>query len=135
MSSKLSQKQMVWPVSIDIPVRIGIGRYRYDNGKPCCAVGHARSQIGSDNDSDNIMKTWADSYRSIAASFGFNSCTVVSINDQTPSYMDRRILYLLAWANLGYVCGMPENVLRILDAINSGRKFKSIQAAMDWIKK
>lgn len=122
----------IWPDSIDIPVRVGRGSYRYENGKPCCAWGHARTQIADSSAYHAVLENWACSYGYIAHSLGLPGHTIISANDSLKSSKERRTLYLLAWAKLEYISGMPQAVLKILDALNSGKKFKSVNAAIEW---
>lgn len=111
-----------WPKEITIPTSIGEKSY-FRNGEPCCAVGNLYSLgVWSDADypcsvSDNEIgiefevlygKLCRILFPEIKYSF------IVCINDAL-SAKNRRLLYLLTWAKLGYTEGMPKNVLKLLN--------------------
>lgn len=110
-----------WPKEIPIPHRIGRMSY-FRKGKPCCAIGHLHS-----------LGVWSDAYYPCSVSdneigvefevlYGklcrilfpeIKNSFVICINDSL-SDKNRRLLYLLTWAKLGYTEGMPQNVLKLL---------------------
>lgn len=110
-----------WPKEIPIPQEIGKGSY-FRNGEPCCAVGHLHSlNLWSNNGYACSMPN-----KKIGAKFEvlygklcrilfpeIKYSFIVNINDNL-SDENRRLLYLLTWAKLGYTEGMPQNVLKLL---------------------
>ncbi len=128
-----------WPIQIEIPSTIG--RYQYRNydaeNTPCCAVGWCIYELQKINkytrDYYHKEDKWRDSYVSMAKAMGYKpGCTVEGVNDYTDDGNERKTLYLLSWANLGYTYGMPRAVTKILKAIKDGRTFKSVKKAIAW---
>ena len=118
---------MSWPKQVVLPLRIGRNAY-VDNGSPCCAVGHFLHQLRYKtklkqnyallNAATPELTVLEGVYKALyAALFGetYRSQlpTVERINDRINT-KDRRTLYLLTWAKLGYTEGMPKRILNLL---------------------
>ena len=110
-----------WPKEIPIPHKIGKGSY-LRNGEPCCAVGHLHSLgVWSGTEAlygypkTKISQKYQEIYRQLSRILfqGVVSYGIPYINDNL-SGKNRRLLYLLTWAKLGYTEGMPKNVLKLL---------------------
>lgn len=111
-----------WPEEIPIPNSIGEKSY-FRNGRPCCAVGNLYSLgVWSTYPHPASVPTlyigmkYEELYREICrilfpeTKFSY----VTTINDDLPA-KNRRLLYLLTRAKLGYTEGMPKNVLKLLN--------------------
>lgn len=115
------RKKVDWPVEIPIPSRIGHTTFYYDNGKPCCAIGHLCDLgvwgIVCSSPSLPAGKTFDILYMRIAVALGWNKgLHLLSVNDRLYS-KERRLLYLVTWAALGYTNGMPKDVLKLLEEV------------------
>lgn len=114
-------KKVDWPVEIPIPSRIGHTTFYYDNGKPCCAIGHL-SDLGVWGQANSYPslpagKIYDILYMKVAVALGWDKGThLLSVNDRLYS-KERRLLYLVTWAALGYTKGMPEEVLTLLKRV------------------
>lgn len=118
---------MSWPKQVVIPRYIGKDTY-VNNDAPCCAVGHFLHQLRHKTklrqnyalltETSPELTVLEGVYKALyAALFGktYRSQlpTVERINDRINT-KDRRTLYLLTWAKLGYTEGMPKRILNLL---------------------
>lgn len=127
---------MKWPEEITIPSKVGCEEYFTSTGIPCCAVGMAASEVyGPAKARERLVTTphwgewesrwfrvWSTSYFQCAsvldlaldASFPASIYLgkIEAINDSC-SPAARKLLYLAAWARLGYVVGMPQDALEL----------------------
>lgn len=113
-----------WPKEIPIPDKIGLNDF-YKDDQPCCAVGHLHA-LGVWSDKRKRPRAlpvkfegllYQSIYRRLYGVlvpdrylnmylFQNNDC----LNEET-----RTNLYLLTWAKLGYVDGMPKRILDLLE--------------------
>lgn len=125
-----------WPIQIEVPNKIGTGSYYYDNHKPCCAVGWCRYELSKVNNylPYKLIDEWRQSYIFISKklSHSFSTMFGVETTNDKCGPEERKLLYLLTWAKLGYTRGMPKTVTKILKAINNGRTFNSVEEAITW---
>ena len=109
-----------WPEQVSVDVEIGTDAYTSTEG-PCCAVGHAGYEFKIDRDfacSSKLYEwrmVYKELYRAIYNPDAGNHEVVETINDdKLSSDKERKDLYLLTWAKLGYVNGMPKHILKML---------------------
>lgn len=90
-----------WPEEIEIPGRIGIGRFRYRNSRPCCAIGHYAKAIGVDFNLvpasiESAFATCANALKECAHTY------ITEINDFDLADDERVLVYAAALAYVGY---------------------------------
>ena len=107
-----------WPKEITIPDRVGVLQVYNDDGSPCCAKGHFHREMKTAGvlrrDHLKVVEAaYGKQYlRAYGALTGRNEVYVGLANDTLPTNHQRVLVYLTAWALLGYTEGMPRAVLR-----------------------
>lgn len=107
-----------WPKEIPIPERVGKGTLRNQNGSPCCAEGHFRETV---HYLESKKPLYTELWRAFQAKYrqahraltGRDGPSVTFLNDTLPNDRQRRLVYLTAWALLGYTVGMPKEAIQL----------------------
>jgi hypothetical protein len=110
-----------WPNEMPIPTEIGAHSYKHANGKPCCAVGHIMYALRSTCPPPAVVAQypWRDAYlAAYRALYPHRPClgTVEAANDRMAA-RDRKRLYLVSLALIGYTEGQPDSILEDTEAV------------------
>lgn len=113
-----------WPKEIPISDKIGLNEF-YQDDQPCCAVGHLHALgVWSDKrcqprvfptrpEGKLYQAIYDKLYRILVP--GRYISTVLFYTNDCLNQETRTKLYLLTWAKLGYVKGMPKHILDLLE--------------------
>lgn len=93
-----------WPEEIELPDKIGVGQYRYSNGRPCCSLGHYHAAFGTITDvglPENLYSAYQMCARVLYPDVHEDEC-VSYLNDKILSPKERVLVYAAALAYVGY---------------------------------